>query len=338
LIWIIHIPFFQPILEEFKSRGFSTVMSARNCYQVCGLVDLFNFDCSIVGKHHGKNKLFKTLGMIMRSCQLVQYARKNKPDIALSHGSRAQLIAAKVLGIPVVITMDYEFGQKIPFFHPRMFIVPEVLAENDCWSHAIVRSYPGIKEDIYVPFFKPCPEILTELAIDGSNLLVTIRPPATEAHYHNPKSDELFVRSIQYLSEQPGLQMILLPRTERQAEWVKHEWPRLVSTRKMVIPPNVVNGLDLIWYSDIVISGGGTMNREAAALNVPVYSIYKGKIGAVDRYLSDQGRLILIDSADDIPRTLVLKKRARPAQWDFTHNRSLHCFVNIIAEHFSMSA
>jgi predicted glycosyltransferase len=79
------------------------------------------------------------------------------------------------------------------------------------------------------------------------------------------------------------------------------------------MPDKVLNGLDLIWHSDLVISGGGTMNREAAAMGVPVYSIFRGKLGAVDRYLSETGRLSLIQSRADVSAKIKVAKRQQRA-------------------------
>jgi predicted glycosyltransferase len=106
--------------------------------------------------------------------------------------------------------------------------------------------------------------------------------------------------------------MVALPRNDRQAIWMKETWPELFANGTLRIPPAIVDGLNLIWYSDLVVSGGGTMNREAAALDVPVYSTFRGKIGAVDRYLSQSGRLVLLERADDLPRRLKLERRQRP--------------------------
>ena len=229
-----HIPFFHPIIEELKARGFSSVLTARNCYQVCGLVDLYHLDCNVIGKHYGKNKLMKVWGVLTRSLQLISFARKTRPSVALSHGSRAQLIAAAICGIPVFIAIDYEFGQKVPFVNPDLYLVPEVLKDSHPWPPAIVKSYPGIKEDVYVPFFKPDPSILETLGIREGHLLVTIRPPASEAHYHNPQSEGLFVEVMKYFGEKDDVQMVILPRNEAQAAEIRENWPVLIERKKAI--------------------------------------------------------------------------------------------------------
>src|SRR5581483_5724976 len=123
---------------------------------------------------------------------------------------------------------------------------------------------------------------------------------ATEAHYHHPESATLFAETMRYLSEHENVRAITLPRNGRQRAQLSEEWAGLLSSGAMIMPSFPVDGLNLLWFSDLVVSGGGTMNREAAALGVPVYSTFRGKIGAVDRYLAEQGRLILLDSPQAI--------------------------------------
>jgi hypothetical protein len=323
-----HVPFFHPIIKEMERRGYSVVLTARDCYQVCGLLNLYGLSSHVIGSHHGKNKIFKIAGVMSRSARLVRFALKQKPDLALSHGSRSQLITASMMRIPAIWIADYEHSQKIPFIRPNRFIIPEVMDVHKCWMHDTkVNSYPGIKEDVYVPFFKPDHNILNDLGIDTSCLIVTIRPPATDAHYHNPASDELFAQAIRYLSDQTGVQMVILPRTDGNARRIQQDWSRLIETRRIVIPPNVVNGLNLIWHSDLVISGGGTMNREAAALGVPVYSIFRGKIGAVDRYLADTGRLLLLETGEDVRTKVKLIKRERSKDSGLNEPKALSVII-----------
>ena len=165
---------------------------------------------------------------------------------------------------------------------------------------------------MYVPFFKPDVAIKNDLGLADDLIIVTIRPPATEAHYHNPESEMLFSEVLNMLGALDKVKMVILPRNEvKQTAWIKESWPDLLSSGKAVIPDKVVDGLNLLWHSDLVVSGGGTMNREAAALGVPVYSIFRGKIGAVDRYLSENGRLCLLTSTEDVRNKIMVKKRSK---------------------------
>ncbi|MGA9354322.1 MAG: DUF354 domain-containing protein, partial [Terriglobales bacterium] len=182
-----------------------------------------------------------------------------------------------------------------------------------------VLHYPGIKEDVYTPFFQPDPSLKEMLGLTPDDIVVTIRPPATEAHYHNPESEKLLMSVFQLLSEHPAVKTVLLPRTPKQEMELRRAKPDLFAARKIIVPEHAVDGLDLIWYSDLVISGGGTMNREAAALGIPVYSLFRGTMGAVDKHLAATGKLVLLESEGDVREKLKLVHRsktfsARPAQ------------------------
>jgi predicted glycosyltransferase len=309
-----HIPFFAPIIDELQQRGYSVVLTARDCFQVCGLADLFQFRYTRIGRHYGKHKIMKALGTILRGLQLLPTARREKPDLAISHGSRSQLISASISGIPSVVIFDYEFVKHIPGVSPTWVMVPEMIPDSALnRKKDTVLRYPGIKEEVYVPRFKPDASIKGLLGLDSKALIVTIRPPANEAHYHNPESEKLFAAVLELLDNRPGTQIILLPRNEKQGAAVRKSWPDMFSSGKIIIPGQAVDGLSLIWYSDLVVSGGGTMNREAAALGVPVYSIFRGKIGAIDRYLADNGRMVLLESVEDVKSKIVLQQRHRPS-------------------------
>jgi len=319
IVWIDidnspHVPFFLPIVEELQRRDVEIVLTARAAYQVCDLIELFSMPCKVIGRHYGKNKLMKVVGNCLRAAELVPMTIARRPDLAVSHGSRAQVLVCKSLGIPTLVMHDYEHSTKTGFIEPTWILMPDVIPD-DVMSKKTERvlRYQGLKEDVYVPQFRPDPSILARLGLDANNLIVTLRPPATEAHYHNPESELLFNETLRFLAKQPDLRTVVLPRSVRQNEQIRKDWAELISRGQVIIPREAVNGLDLIWFSDLVISGGGTMNREAAALGVPVYSIFRGKVGAVDRYLSENGRLVLIESAQEVTSKIRLTRWNRPA-------------------------
>ena len=330
-----HVPFFNPIIKELKERGYFVTLTARDCFQVCGLAEMFGLKYKRIGCHYGKNKVLKVIGTIIRSIELLPTVLKERPALAMSHGSRAQLIAAKMLRIKVVIISDYEFAKLLSPIVPDWFIVPEVISDKVIkLDHNHILRYPGIKEDVYVPSFKPDPGILNELGLsDTEEIIVTIRPPATEAHYHNPESEKLFIAVVELLIQNQDIRLVILPRNEKkQTEWIKSLWSELCKTGKIIIPDHAINGLNLIWYSDFVVSGGGTMNREAAALGVPVYSIFRGKIGAVDQYLSNNGRLTLLESVEDVKTKLKIIPRDKSIHFQKGNKDALEVIVNHLIE------
>jgi predicted glycosyltransferase len=321
-----HVPFFRPIIREIKKRGFPILLTARDCFQVCGLADLLGLPYTRIGHHYGKNKAMKMAGLLIRSFQLYTRVSLQRPVLAVSHGSRAQLLAARVMQIPSVVILDYEYVKLL--VRPDWIIMPETIPKESVHldqQHVVL--YPGIKEDVYVPDFAPDPSIVTVLGLDEGKVIITIRPPATEAHYHTPESDKLFSAVLDILGNRQDIQMVLLPRNGNQADSIQKSWSALCSREKIIIPGAAIDGLNLMWHSDLVISGGGTMNREAAALGVPVYSIFRGKTGAVDRYLSEEGRLVLIEKANDISSKIRFEKRAR---MPFVHNSRSSALTAIV--------
>lgn len=305
-----HVPFFIPIIERLQKRGHQVLLTARNSYQVCELLALRQLNCQVIGGHWGKNRLLKVLGTFGRAARLVPLALREKPDLAVSIVSRAQMLACKALRIPIVVTFDYEFIDKMQFLRLDWILVPEAVLDSDVGAARFgIWHYPGLKEDVYVPRLRPDATLKKQLGVGETDLLVTVRPPATEAHYHNPESDTLLSAALRFLIGHRDLRVVLLPRNHRQAADLRKEWAGSIEQGKIVIPARVVDGLNLIWQSDLVISGGGTMNREAAALGVPVYSIFRGKIGAIDDYLARNGRLVLIERIEDINTKIVLERR-----------------------------
>jgi len=323
-----HVPFFLPIIDELKKHEIGVIVTARDMYQVCQLVDFAHLSCKVVGRHYGKNKLLKVLGNILRAFQLTPTAAQLRPDLALSHGSRAQILACRALRIPTIMMHDYEHSMRKGFIKPNWTLVPDVIPD-DVMSKITnrVMKYPGLKEDVYVHRFRPDRSVLSQLGISAEDLVVTLRPPASEAHYHNPESDQLFAATLRFLATKPHLRIVMLPRNARQNQQLQRDWADLIATGRLVIPRTAVDGLSLMWFSDLVISGGGTMNREAAALGVPAYSIFRGTIGAVDQYLARQRRLVLIENTWDLKSKIKLARWHRPPKPESSDPLTLHSIV-----------
>ena len=97
----------------------------------------------------------------------------------------------------------------------------------------------------------------------------------------------------------------MIPRTEAQRDYV-----RSLQLPSVIVPDGAVDAQSLIAFSDLVVSAGGTMNREAAALAVPVYTTYGGRLGGVDEELIRQGRLRPLTD----PRALELSQAPSPSE------------------------
>ena len=326
-----HVPFFRPIVDELRKRGFEVELTGRDIYQVCELLEFFNLPCKVIGRGYGKNTALKVLGNCLRAAQLIPTAAKFHADLAISHGSRAQVLVSKLLGIPTVMMHDYEHSTKTGFIKADYVFMPDVIPSQAMSSRSeTVFKYPGLKEDVYVPQFVPDFSSLSTLGISQDQIIVALRPPATEAHYHNPEAELLFAEVLRFMSENPIVRGVVLPRNQRQGDQLRRDWAKLISSGSLIIPSSPVDGLNLIWFSDLMVSGGGTMNREAAALGVPVYSVFRGKIGAVDKYLAENGRLILLDNIEDVRSKVVLAQRNRPSLPEGSVRPALQTIVNHI--------
>lgn len=324
-----HVPFFRPIIQELEKRGFVISLTIRNCSQTAELADLFNFKYTKIGRHYGKSKFLKVTGTLFRVLQMLPHVMKMRPGLAVSHGSRSMAVLGNLLKIPVVTIIDYEHTKG--WCNVNWLLIPDIVSKSSYpMAPDRILTYPGIKEDVYVPGFTPDSIILRDLKVPATNILTTIRPPANAAHYHNPESEKLFEEVIRYFAEKNNITMVILPRYDSQKTEIKSRYPGLVEKRTIIIPDKVYNGLNLIWHSDFVVSGGGTMNREAAALGVPVYSIFRGTIGAVDKYLSQSGRLVLLESVGDVAAKIKIEKRAIQGAASFSNSATLQSVVESI--------
>ena len=188
-----HVPFFKPIIRELERRGFRVVLTARDAFQVCDLADKKGLRYLKIGRHHGKNRLMKGVGLVYRACQLAPAIIRERPRLGVSHGSRSQLLLSNWIRTPTLLIEDYEYSQFTPMMRPTWVMAPTVIPDSAlCCKNGNIRKYPGIKEDVYVPRFQPIPGIREQLGVGENELMITIRPPASDAHYHNPESDELF--------------------------------------------------------------------------------------------------------------------------------------------------
>jgi len=329
-----HVPFFKPIIRELEQRGFAVALTARDAFQVCDLADASGLRYLKVGRHYGKNRFLKIWGLAWRSLQLLPFVLRERPALGLSHGSRAQILLCNLLRIPTVMVMDYEHAQTPPLVRPRWEIVPEVMVNEDlhCTARIRVRTYSGIKEDVYAPGFRPDPALGKLLGLEKADIVVTVRPPANEAHYHNPESELFFTAFMDRVCVTPGALTVLLPRNKNQEAQIRAEHPQWFQNKTVVVPRQAVDGLNLLWHSDLVVSGGGTMNREAAAIGVPVYSIFRGKIGAVDRQLQKEGRLTMIERLEDVHQRIQIRPRQKQALSDAGPSQALAQIVNHVED------
>lgn len=328
-----HVLVLRPLVEELKKRGHEVFITSRRHGQTVPLLDFFGLEYKSIGKHGGKNKLKKIISILIRSVALYFFAINKKFDIAFCHGSRSLFFTSKIIGIPFVLIQDYEHGYFPPFVvnWVERIIMPEVVPAEVLSQKGVDVSkfvqFPGLKEEFYIYNFKPDPKVLDEIGVDRNKVIIVLRPPATMAHYHTIEGENLFWSAMHFLAKKQHIHIILLPRTSKQLEEFKPILERLNINHNIFIPQKVIYGPNLIWNSDLVISGGGTMNREAACLGVPVYSLFRGPSGAVDRYLSRNGKLILLKNSNDLEKIRLVKRNKQKLKKDEKRAQFLREFV-----------
>ena len=311
-----HIPFFHALAGEFVDRGHEIVWTARDYAQTVELAKNAGLDPLVFGTHGGRNVVSKAMKFASRVIELRKWAAERKIDLALSHNSQEPLVVARLLRIKSVNLMDYEHhpGNHLSFRTAKRLVVPKSFPDSALRRFGVnaakVRRFDGIKEDVYLADFEPDDQfstVLSALGVSGDDLLVVIRPHAPEALYHRGVANQLLSEALRKFAAVPGCKIILLPRKTYQGDDLRREHPHA----NIIIPDGVLDGANLIAAADLVISGGGTMNREAAALGVPVATIFAGKTAAIDEYLISENRMMRIDSSADLDRITLKKKPAR---------------------------
>jgi predicted glycosyltransferase len=307
-----HVPFFTAVKEKFVARGHEVEMTARDFAETVPLANAAGLSPQVIGGHGGREIAAKAGNLVTRAWALVAWARKRQFDLAVSHNSYSQILAARVLRLKNVTLMDYEYqpANHLAFRLSRRIIVPQSFPAGQLQHFGArprkVRRYHGTKEDVYLANFQPDPNFakqLTELGIGAENVLVLLRPPAAEALYHRFENT-LFAKTLAEIQIRDNVRVVLLPRSQSQRDTYA-----TMANANVIIPPQPLDGPNLIAASDLVISAGGTINREAAALGVPAASTYAGKWAAVDEQLVNEGRLWRISNADEIA-ALQLQKKA----------------------------
>jgi predicted glycosyltransferase len=295
---------FRPLVEILVSRGDEVEITARDYAQTLQLIESQGMTATPIGHHGGRSSLGKARQLSSRLNVLRKWARDRRFDVALAHGSHELTITARRLGIPSSTTFDYEFAwlqHQLGCRAATRVVVPDAIPPTRLSTYGAVPpkllTYPGLKEEYYLSDFEPDPGVAASLGVDPARTLVVLRPPPDVSLYHR-QSNPLFPQTLQHLGRVEHVHAVVIPRTEEQRDYV-----RSLELPSVIVPERAVDAQSLIAQSDLVVSAGGTMNREAAALGVPVYTTYGGRLGGVDEELIRDGRLRPLTD----PRALVLE-------------------------------
>jgi uncharacterized protein len=296
-----HVLVLRPVVEALRAQGAEVEVTARDFAQTVGLAERFGLEVEVIGHHRGGRVAAKAVGLASRATALVGWAHRRgrsrgRFDLALGHGSNDVTVAATVLGIPRSTMFDYEWATVQHTVNCRLaqaVVVPEAIPPERLHRYGAdgkLQRYAGLKEEYYLADFAPDRAVLDELGLDAAQPLAVVRTPPEVSLYHRFEHS-LFADVLDRLR---GLgQVVVLPRTpEQRAE--------LARAGGFTVPERAIDAQSLIAFADLVVSAGGTMNREAVALGTPVYTTFEGRLGAVDERLIGEGRLRRLERAADL--------------------------------------
>jgi predicted glycosyltransferase len=306
-----HVLVFRPLVRLLVARGAAVDVTARDYAQTIELLRLHGIEASVLGQHGGGSALGKLRAMATRLAALRRFSSGRGFDVALAHGSHELTMTARSLGIPSATSFDYEYAElqhQLGCRAATRVVVPESIPPERLARYGVrppkLLRYPGLKEEYYLADFEPDPAVLDRLGVDPSRVIVVIRTPADIAAYHR-FSNELFPRVLERLGRDDRVHAVVVPRTDEQRARIRD-----LALPSVVVPDGAVDAQSLIALSDLVVSAGGTMNREAVALGVPVYTTFAGRLGGVDEALIREGRLRRLTDPD----ALELLKRPDPGE------------------------
>jgi predicted glycosyltransferase len=288
-----HPVVFRPIIRLLRDAGHEVEVTARDYAQNIPLLRRMGMEHTAVGPGHGgASTAGKARALAARTWHMRQFAAGRRFDLALAHGSNDLALAAASLRIPAVNMFDYEFAvqqHNIGCRLARRVMTPDTIPperlERFGVGPAKLVQYAGLKEEYYLSDFEADAGELGRLGVDRERVVVIVRPPPEVTLYHR-LSNELFPRVLERLGRDEGVHAVVIPRTAAQRD-------HLLTARlpSVILPPGAVDAQSLIALADLVVSAGGTMNREAVALGTPVYTTFAGRLGGVDEQLMRAGRL-----------------------------------------------
>jgi uncharacterized protein len=296
-----HVLVMRPLIALMRADGHEVEVTAREFAQTLELLDRFGIEHAAVGHHRGGRLASKAWGLAARSAALARWARGRGFGLAVGHGSNDVTVAARLLGIPSATAFDYEWAtvqHNVNCRLARAVVVPEAIPPERLYRYGArdkLRRYPGLKEEYYLADFEPDRAVLEDLGLDEALPLVVVRTPPEVSLYHRFQNP-LFRRVLERLRD---VQTVVLPRTAAQRD-------EIVRLGPFTVPERAVDAQSLVAFADLVISAGGTMNREAVALGTPVYTTFEGKLGAVDERLLREGRLRRLEE----PAQVTVEKRS----------------------------
>jgi len=295
-----HVNLFKPLIKHFDSK-YTIYSTARNFVETQKLLRNYGIDYNLTGSHAGRNKIKKLFNLIKRNINL--YFNSPNFDLCISSSFEAQQVA----WLKRKTSIMFDDNETAPNWLYTKFT--SYLFSPDCidvskWKKQGINEkkiiqYPGFKEDIYLADYKPDKHFLENFPF---NNYIVVRPENIYASYVGNNIESIVPSLVKKLTDL-GYNIVFLPRYEIDKEYIKEQ-------DNVFVPPNPLNGLDLCYHAEAVLTGAGTFAREAALLGVPAVSFFAGNnLLSVDKELIAKNKIFHSRNVNNIIEYLYSSKR-----------------------------
>ncbi|HEX9907338.1 MAG TPA: DUF354 domain-containing protein [Thermoplasmata archaeon] len=310
--------FFKPVVSELQEFKFHTTI--RDRAETVSLSRQYGIEGAVIGSHH-TDRLRKYVGAMTRFAKLT-IASKDF-DVGFSFEGGLAVAVAKTKRRPSVLFCDND----LKLFHKKIYLqdmenwtklrAEKIVIPSACFESFSAHTdagrlltFDGYKEDIYIADFKPDTSFMKNLPF---NRFVVVRPEALDSGYVSAKKS--LVPALLQMLRKENLNVIYLPR--EAYDFRPHHDPGIF------VPPSALNGLDLCYSSDAVITGSGTLAREGACMGKTAVSFFPGeRLLSVDKQLADEGRMLHSRDPTEIV-SYVLSRKGGVARPDFAKSKKV---------------
>ena len=265
---------FLAIGKVLNSLGFETIYTTREHDYIHDIFRENNIQAKSMGVYGGSTLEGKLVASVNRMLELTEYIASYQDQIicAISFSSPDASRVAFGLGIPLILFNDTAHSKpvgKLTFSLARYLITPSCINKKAFIelgaNPKIIHHYEGVDEVEYMSevnyneFLKKRQE-----AKEKDNSYLVFRPEESFASYMEDKESKPYLEILQYLIEKHKGEIMVFPRYPEQKQIILEKFEG-----QIVVPSNGFHFLELLSNAEMVITGGGTMGREAALLGVP---------------------------------------------------------------------
>lgn len=295
-----HPFFFRALARSLPELSVTTTVRRKT--ETVDLAEDVGFNCRTVG-HDFDNTFLRKIGIPLRTAQLALQAPN--ADVSLSSRNAMCVLASKAREIPSIHFTDNDITAYVNglgaeklynFLEARAThnVVPRAFRTTELWKWGAnpdrIHTYDGYKEDVYVAEFAPDDSFPETLPFEE---FIVVRPEALDAAYVD--ADRSLVPELFEQALESGLNVVYLPRG-RGDESYADEYP----SDRVHVPDGALDGLQLAWHARCVLTGSGTMAREAACMEKPAVSFFPNTLLSVDQELVEEDRILWSRDPDRI--------------------------------------